>query len=43
MVYLDQTEVDRVMPYLAAAQIDDFRLYSATLEDLYLHYASHTG
>jgi hypothetical protein len=33
------------MPTLAQldrAQIDDFRLHSATLEDLYLHYADQS-
>jgi hypothetical protein len=30
----------RVIEQLDRQQIDDFRLYAATLEDLYLHYAN---
>lgn len=38
-VYLDRRQVEPVLEALSRAQIDDFRLYSATLEDLYIHYA----
>lgn len=40
LAYLDREQVGQVLPRLDMAQIDDFRLYSATLEDLYLHYAN---
>jgi hypothetical protein len=36
---LDSEQVAAVMSSLDIACLDDFRLYSATLEDLYLHYA----
>jgi ABC-type multidrug transport system ATPase subunit len=39
---LDWGEATAVLTQLNLAQIDDFRLYSATLEDLYLHYANHS-
>lgn len=38
MLWLDRPQVEPVLAALNAAQIDDFRLHSATLEDLYLHY-----
>ncbi|MBX2997935.1 MAG: ABC transporter ATP-binding protein [Caldilineaceae bacterium] len=38
-VYLERRQVDGVLEALSRSQIDDFRLYSATLEDLYIHYA----
>lgn len=39
LVMLDSDQVAAVMNTLNLARLDDFRLYSATLEDLYLHYA----
>lgn len=39
---LDWTQATAVLAKLNPAQIDDFRLYSATLEDLYLHYANRS-
>lgn len=39
LVSLDWEEVTAVLNHLNLSQIDDFRLYTATLEDLYLHYA----
>lgn len=39
LVMLDSEQVAAVMNCLDIAGLDDFRLYSATLEDLYLHYA----
>lgn len=38
-VFLEWHQVEPTLNCLNLAQIDDFRLYSATLEDLYLHYA----
>ena len=35
-------EATAVLAQLNLTQIDDFRLYTATLEDLYLHYANHS-
>jgi hypothetical protein len=32
--------VEQVLVHLDVEQLDDFRLYSATLEDLYVHYAT---
>ena len=40
LVYLDREQAASVLDRLGKEQIDDFRLYSATLEDLYLHYAT---
>ncbi len=40
LAYLDREQVGQVLSRLDMAQIDDFRLYSATLEDLYLYYAN---
>lgn len=39
-VFLEWHQVEPTLNNLNLAQIDDFRLYSATLEDLYLHYAT---
>lgn len=39
LVLLDQQQVAGVMNSLDLGLLDDFRLYSPTLEDLYLHYA----
>jgi ABC-type multidrug transport system ATPase subunit len=42
IVYLDRAEVTSVLEHMDLDQVDDFRLYSATLEDLYVHYATQT-
>ena len=39
LVYLEREQAGQVIDSLDMRQVDDFRLYSATLEDLYLHYA----
>jgi ABC-2 type transport system ATP-binding protein len=39
-VFLEWNQVNAILSSLNLDQIDDFRLYSATLEDLYLHYAT---
>ena len=39
MVYLERQNVAATLEYLNFNQMDDFRLFSATLEDLYLYYA----
>ncbi len=41
LVLLEWQHLDATLDALKQARLDDFRLYSATLEDLYLHYASH--
>ena len=41
LVYLDRSMAGQVLNQLDLERLDDFRLYSATLEDLYLHYANH--
>jgi ABC-type multidrug transport system ATPase subunit len=40
MVYLNRDEIDEVLNTLNLDEIDDFRLYSATLEDLYMYYTA---
>jgi ABC-2 type transport system ATP-binding protein len=40
IVYLDRQQAALVLERLDLDQLDDFRLYSATLEDLYVHYAT---
>ena len=40
LLLLNWDEVTAVLNQLDLNQIDDFRLYTATLEDLYLHYAT---
>lgn len=40
LVLLDLDEVTPILNQLDLSRLDDFRLYSATLEDLYLHYAN---
>ena len=40
LVYLDRLEATHILDSLDLGRLDDFRLYSATLEDLYVHYAS---
>jgi ABC-type multidrug transport system ATPase subunit len=42
LLLVNWNEVTAVLNQLDLSQIDDFRLYSATLEDLYLHYASQS-
>lgn len=42
LVYLEREEAASLLSQLALEQLDDFRLYSATLEELYLHYAAPT-
>ena len=39
LVHLERDQAGPVLQQLDMARIHDFRLYSATLEDLYLHYA----
>lgn len=40
LAYLDRLDATRVLNSLDLDRLDDFRLYSATLEDLYVHYAT---
>jgi ABC-type multidrug transport system ATPase subunit len=40
LVFLERADAAAILNTLDLGQIDDFRLYSATLEDLYLHYAT---
>lgn len=40
MALVDRKNVNAVLDRLDLEQLDDFRLYSATLEDLYVHYAT---
>ncbi len=42
LVYLNRDEIQATLDTIDLKHIDDFRLYSATLEDLYLHYANHS-
>ncbi|GAB4242578.1 MAG: ABC transporter ATP-binding protein [Elainellaceae cyanobacterium] len=39
-IFLEWHQVESTLNRLNLTEIDDFRLYSATLEDLYLHYAT---
>jgi ABC-type multidrug transport system ATPase subunit len=39
LVLLERDQVQETLNTLNLGELDDFRLYSATLEDLYLHYA----
>jgi ABC-type multidrug transport system ATPase subunit len=41
LVYLDRSQAAAILQTLDLTRLDDFRLYSATLEDLYLYYATH--
>lgn len=41
-IFLEWHQVDQILNSLDLTKIDDFRLYSATLEDLYLHYATQS-
>lgn len=43
LVYLERDQAGQVLQQLDMTRIHDFRLYSATLEDLYLHYAKPTA
>ena len=40
LVRLDQRQVETALVVLNNAQVDDFQLHSATLEDLYLHFTA---
>jgi len=40
ITWVDRSEVEQLLGHLDVEQLDDFRLYSATLEDLYVHYAT---
>lgn len=40
LVLIDRQRLSDVLRWLDVTELDDFRLYSATLEDLYLHYAT---
>ena len=40
LAHLDRAEAQDVLNHLDLKGVDDFRIYSATLEDLYLYYAS---
>lgn len=42
LVYLERSQAAEVLHLLNLQQVDDFRLFSATLEDLYLYYAQQT-
>jgi ABC-type multidrug transport system ATPase subunit len=39
LVYLERNQLEQVLDILKSSQAFDFRVYSATLEDLYMHYA----
>lgn len=41
-VFLDKEQLPSLVGWVGSANIDDFRLSSATLEDLYLYYATQT-
>lgn len=43
LIHLDVPEVDPLLRQLELCDLDDFRLQSATLEDLYQHYVSRTA
>jgi ABC-2 type transport system ATP-binding protein len=43
LVLLEWEEMMPVLNLLDLSQLDDFRLYTATLEDLYLHYAKQSA
>jgi ABC-type multidrug transport system ATPase subunit len=43
LALLRRDQATAVLESLDLNQVDDFRLYSATLEDLYLHYADHAA
>lgn len=42
LAHLEREQVSAVIQALQDQAVDDFRLYSATLEDLYLYYVQHT-
>jgi ABC-2 type transport system ATP-binding protein len=42
LILLEWEQASAVLDALDMDQVEDFRLYSATLEDLYVHYASRT-
>ena len=39
LILFNRAELDDLLAHLKHTQIDDFHIFSATLEDLYLHYA----
>lgn len=39
LILFDRADLDDLLAHLKRSQIDDFHIFSATLEDLYLHYA----
>lgn len=43
LVYVDRNQAVHLLSSLDLDRVNDFRLYSATLEDLYLHYTCETG
>ena len=40
LAWVERGDIGQVLNGLNLEQLDDFRLYSATLEDLYVHYAN---
>ncbi len=40
LIYLDRRDAVGLLDRLDLSRVDDFRLYSATLEDLYVHYVN---
>jgi len=43
LIYLERQEAAAILDRLDLGRIDDFRLFSATLEDLYLYYANQSS
>lgn len=42
LVFLEKEQIPTILNWPGLSQLDDFRLSSATLEDLYLHYATQS-
>jgi ABC-type multidrug transport system ATPase subunit len=42
LAWVERGDIGQVLNGLNLEQLDDFRLYSATLEDLYVHYANQS-
>jgi len=42
IAYVDLDQIGSLLPYLDNDKLDDFRLYSVTLEDIYFHYATYS-
>lgn len=40
IIYIHQDQVVEILTYLNTISIEEFKVYSATLEDLYIHFAS---